>query len=682
MNSFIFQSEFLPQILAAGMPKKAQGTSYQQNIANLVKLWSSTNAIGHVMIDQKLDAGAKKQAVDQNDEINKALSDLRSNPLTNDAQVKIRSLSDGIRKFYSAFGGMDTRTFNNIGQLTKSIGEQSLTEVEKETSTNGFLDNQIIKVLLDRLSDQIGTTSADSMSREIGTKMDAPVQPKVGDLTSFDNFISWLGKNEITYHNLPIVVIGNRQEAPRPVRQDEGIPNERKEYHAPAEYVDPWREGPSRPPAPLPGGPGMTFQSPARASSIVYSLLKKAQTAVLPSGQEKSYRNYGGIYWIHPEYLKNFIIELQRSAAKSNNNLFTHLIGGRGGLLEQTNAVSDRLGIKVDNKIDEFKKEHAKTKQQAPQEDQNQGLDDETVVDGIVDVLMLNNPRQKGGNVPLMIQDLKSPQSFSEWVQKYKLKYKVTEQDKEAKEVEDVDDYRKILPFFAERARLFNISKSKSSEVYGDLVQKLIQAYGGSSANAPGNNKQREEGENKLVSWKPGSGEPLPPQIRQKLISMRYPLIQDRIDMPWIAQWVGQYVILMQTIPGGNVGGAAADDVLDMVGNIASGYDIAQQPLSASITDIYNEIRLKSIAKGNAPNKASQAPGQYLLHLSRMLSSLERVLASFKSQFYDSMPPEWRPLFDRQYDGSEGSLAAFSKRHVAQWISDLPMAQQRVERAM
>lgn len=646
-SSFIFQSEFLPQILSAGLPKKiAQKASYQQSITNLINLWSSTNAIGHVMIDKQLDADSKKQAVDQNDAINKTLQDLRSNPLTNDAKDKIRSIAENIRKFYSAFGGMDTKTFNNLGQLTKSIAEQSSGEI----GGSQFLDNQIVKVLLDRLSGQVETTTTSTMSRDVGTKMDAPVLPKVGDLTTFDGLISWLGKNEITYRNLPIVVIGNVANNQIPVQQQ---------------------------------SPRETWPMP-KPASIVYSLLKEAQTAILPSGQEKNYRNYSGIYWIHPEYLRNFLIELQRSAAKSNNNLFTHLIGGRGGLLEQTNALSDRLGIKVDNKIDEFKKEHAS---QAPStdkgEDLSQGLDDETVVDMIVDVIDLNNPRQKGGNVPLTIQDLKSQQSFSEWVQKYKLKYRVTEQDKAAQDVETVADYCKILPFFSTRAKLFNVSGSKASQVYDKLIQRLMQAYGCSSAD-----KQRHEesggGQYQQIAWAPGSDQPMPTQIKQKLapIAMRYPLLQDRIDLKWIAEWVGQYINLMQTIPGGNVGGSSAQDVLDMAGNIMSGYDIAQQPLSSSVVDIYREVRLKAITKGFSPNQASQVPGQYLLHLARMLSSLERVLASFKSQFYDSMPDSWRPLFDRQYDGSEGSLSAYGKRQVAQWISTLPMAQRQVEQGI
>lgn len=544
--------------------------------------------------------------------------------------------------------------------------EETMYLILKQAQNKGneldLLDHEIISTLFNRLEQEATQHSGSEMSKDISTTKPGVVEPKVGDLTNIDNFISWLGLNSITYKGQPIVLVGASNAPPT------------QTWSTPAPPVKTW------------GASDKTVFNIKFAQitneKIDPKLTVPADTVFIPPGQEKNYRQYQGIYWVNPSALKSFLEELQRSAAKSNNNLFEHLVGGRGGLLEQVNALTPQLGVKVDNKIEQFKAEQkTETKPTAPGGVDLSDVDETTVVDRIAKPVILNNPREKG-LIPLTIANLKSQRDFYDWINANEIEFKNTEQDKELQKFETTQEYCFLITYLSARSKMYNVRGDKSYQLYAQLMQSLSSAYGCQANVQPGQTQQQGQ----QVSWQ--QGQPLNAQMQRTLapIVSKLPLLQDRIDIPLINSWVQTYQQLMAQVPNGQVPTDAVQNVVNICQTIMSFYGIQDQPLTQNAVDIYRDVRMDYIRKHStdphAAQRATQVPADYVSYLAQMLVSLERVLSSFKHNFYDSLPPDWKQLFDRQIDDTGGSLSAVNRRQVAQWINLMPAARQQVEKGI
>lgn len=539
-----------------------------------------------------------------------------------------------------------------IAGIDKKVAQQMHKQEEFEQAKNiPVLDNLIVETLLNRLAAQAKTsTDPAAMSKEIGTNSEIPAQPKVDDLTNINGFLGWLGNNQITWNNLPIVII---HEAPT--------------GNTPAAPVN-------KPPVKTWGTLEDDFIELFTQSQATPVLT----TSFLPAGQEKQYRQYGGIYWVNPQLLKNFLYSLQQSAAKSGNNLFIHLIGGRGGLLEQINGLTDKLGVQVDNKIEEYKKQFSEQKAVLQDSVDTSGLNEETVVDKISNPMLLNNPRQTGGSVLLRLLDLKNQQAFYNWVNVNKIKYMEkgpNEEDLEEK------DYCKGLNYLHARALTFMSTGGNYYKAYEKRVAALMSANGCPINIQPGQSDV-DKANYQTVAWTPGSDQEMPPQLVSTLVNLRFPLIRGSINIAWIKQWLDSYEKLTSKIPTGEFDNAsltAARQIADGIMSPAS-FEIQNQSLSVSADDIYREIRMAMIPKYNRQNAltlATLAPAAYVQQLIQLILKVDRVLLAFRGVFFGSLPEDLKRQLDDQFNIKQSNLNTLNM-----WAASIPSAKERVERGL
>lgn len=654
--SFLYSSDELKYLLIIGqaqtLTKQAQNSqSWEQTIVQLDNAWKLAQQA--IQSNTTLTDRQKSLSVFKSQTISDIIDSIKTNLHSQDVPAKLQQLVTSIDNFYQKEGTIPKQAWENARAWAEAAAKRATTEVSNfnsQTKANeDYLRPKIVSALLDRLQQQVQAKSEEhaNMPTHVGTlnKNLGSVQPTVQDLSSLENFIGFLAKNEITYQGKLIATMGENKNAPKtPVTNSPNLPVQ-------------------------------TILPLKKENSLNF---KQAQTANILPGQEGDYKNFGGIFWVNPELLKSFVHDLQTNAAKSNNNLFIHMIGGREGLLDQINS-NNNLSIKIDNKIPELQKQFIQQQSQEKDEQEFQEVGDlpsNTVVDAIPNPVILDNYRTKGGSVPLMLKDLQSAEAFSAWISKYSLQYKNNINDTQANDVSDTDDYCKIIFYLDNRSKIFDVAKSKAFQYYQKLIKNLQKIY-----NCPLSEEElskQQSGDKKIqqVSWKPG--DPLSSQQLQLLapIASKYPLLQDRIDFNRISTWCQNFATILSRVkpmtPAISQQIANVNAVNSNISAIASRFGTTTQPLSTTALALSETIvsRTKNI----------NGPGQYLASLRELIADVGSAISGFKSVYYDSLPQDWKEEIDKQISDSGSSYYEINWNRINDWVAELPKALQQVKK--
>ncbi len=366
-------------------------------------------------------------------------------------------------------------TIISLGQAKPDAGKIMSDAIQD--SDYAEIDNKILQSLLSNLEADAATPSEDQMPESVSTLADSASRPTPADLNNVGNFVGYISKNQITYNGKPIVMFGGEQNI-QPTPKLENIPAKQPQDAS-----------------------AISGQNTSVAYHYYVNSFEKLAQVALPMGSEiytdasgnkvakidgVDYINYNGLYWVNKEYLTNYLYELQRSAVKGGNQLFTSMVDS---LTNKINA-DKALNVKVQNKKDQLKAEEDKKKseQAAVTKDTTTtdigNIDQQTELDKIpVLINLVSGSSLSEGTESVKVKDLMSQQSFHAFVQNNKqlrLKVKINNQEKEVAIVGN-SLYCEFVKFLNLRAKEKNTSGADWSNLYVKLTDQLVRLYCGSA---------------------------------------------------------------------------------------------------------------------------------------------------------------------------------------------------------